>query len=125
MSGIRKLLGGGRIILSISFFSKSLKSHRGSSTLATGVKLTKGAQFDSRKMLNQLIGGSIQFIFNPLITAEVVSDSRVLFEGKEWALGPLTKELKERSGVQVSKTSNFHGASYWSWDGTRLVDLDI
>lgn len=83
------------------------------------------SQFDSREMLNQLIGETIEFVSNPVITAEVVSDSRVSFEGEEWALGPLTKELKERSGARVSRTSNFHGASNWSWDGTRLVDLDI
>lgn len=85
----------------------------------------ESAQFDSRETLNQLIGETIEFIANPVMTAHVVSDSKVLFEGGEWSLGPLTKVLKERSGVKVSKSSNFHGASNWSWDGTRLVDLDI
>lgn len=83
------------------------------------------SQFDSRTTLNQLIGEKIEFVANPMITAHVISDSKVSFEGEEWALGPLTKELKERSGAKVSKTSNFHGASNWSWDGTRLVDLDL
>lgn len=83
------------------------------------------AQFDSRTTLNQLIGETIEFVSNPLITAHVISDSKVWFEGDEWALGPLTKVLKERSGATVSKTSNFHGASNWSWDGTKLVDLEL
>ena len=75
--------------------------------------------------MNQLIGETIEFVSNPLITAHVISDSKVWFEGDEWALGPLTKVLKERSGATVSKTSNFHGASNWSWDGTKLVDLEL
>ncbi len=82
------------------------------------------SQFDAREILNQLIGSTIEFVPNPSITAEVVSDSKVAFEGKEWSLGPLTTALKQRSG-SVSKGSNFHGASNWSWDGTRLVDLDL
>lgn len=82
-------------------------------------------QFDSRETLNQLIGQTIAFTSNPVLTAEVVSDSKVMFEGTEWSLGPLTKVLKERSGAKVSKSSNFHGASNWSWDGIRLIDLDI
>lgn len=83
------------------------------------------ASFDSRATLNQLIGETIELVWNPTITAKIISDSKVLFEGKQWALGPLTKMLKERSGAKVSKTSNFHGASNWSWDGTKLVDLEI
>ena len=81
--------------------------------------------FDQRSALNPLIGESIEYVSNPAITAEVISDSKVLFEGQEWALGPLTKHLKQRSGAKVSKTSNFHGASNWSWDGVKLVDLDV
>ncbi|GAA3665247.1 DUF262 and DUF1524 domain-containing protein [Arthrobacter ginkgonis] len=81
--------------------------------------------FDQRAKLNPLIGETIEFVSNPAMVAQVVSDSRVLFEGEEWALGPLTKVLKERSGAKISKTSAFHGASNWSWDGVKLVDLDI
>ncbi len=81
------------------------------------------SQFDARVTLNELIGETIHFISNPNITAVVVSDSKVEFEGKQWPLGPLTKELKIRGGAHVSENSNFHGASNWSWDGTRLVDL--
>lgn len=82
------------------------------------------SQFDSRKVLNQLIGQTIQFVSNPTITAIVASDSKVQFEGKEWSLSPLTRELKERDGT-VSKSSAFQGAMYWSWDDTRLVDLEL
>lgn len=83
-----------------------------------------GWHFDSRQVLNQLIGETIQFVSNQSITALVVGDSKVLFEGKEWSLSGLTKELKERDGT-VSKSGKFQGAMYWSWDDTRLVDLDM
>lgn len=82
-------------------------------------------QFDARTTMNQLIGEKIEFSANSTITAHVVSDSKVLFEGEEWALGPLTKMIKERIGETVSRTSNFHGSSYWVWEGSRLVDLDL
>ncbi|AMY18056.1 MULTISPECIES: DUF262 domain-containing protein [Nocardiaceae] len=81
--------------------------------------------FDQRATLNPLIGETIEFIENASITAEVISDTKVQFEGGEWALGPLTKMLKQRGGAHVSRSSNFHGASYWSWDGVKLVDLEI
>ncbi len=81
--------------------------------------------FDQRAKLNPLIGETIEFISNPGMVAQVVSDSKVFFEGEEWALGPLTKALKERGGAKISKTTSFHGASNWSWDGVKLVDLDI
>lgn len=83
-----------------------------------------GAQFDIREVLNQLIGQDIQFISDSRITARVVSESKVLFEGEEWSLSPLTTELKQRSG-NVSGLSNFNGAQYWTWDDVRLADLEL
>ncbi|GGJ61871.1 DUF262 domain-containing protein [Glutamicibacter ardleyensis] len=81
-------------------------------------------QFDSRQILNQLAGETIQFVSNPKITATVLKNSKVLFEGQEWNLSPLTAELKDRDGT-VSKSKSYQGALYWSWDDTRLVDIDI
>lgn len=82
----------------------------------------EGAQFDIREVLNRLIGQEIQFISDSRITARVVSESKVLFEGEEWSLSPLTTELKQRSG-NVSGQSNFNGAHNWTLDDVRLVDL--
>lgn len=80
--------------------------------------------FDSKEIMNQLIGQEIAFIADPRVTARVLSDSKVYFEGSEWSLGPLTKEIKQRTG-SVSDLSNFHGASNWTWDSTRLSELDL
>ena len=82
------------------------------------------SSFDARPILNQLIGERIEFASNRRITAVVLTDSKVSFEGKEWSLGPLTKELKQREG-DISRSSQFHGAAYWAWDNTRLVDLEL
>lgn len=80
--------------------------------------------FDIRQILNQLIGEAIQFVDDPRVSAIVESDSKVSFEGKTWALSPLTTELKKRAG-DVSDSSNFHGGSNWMWDDTRLTDLEL
>lgn len=80
--------------------------------------------FDSKEIMNQLIGQEIAFIADPRVTARVLSDSKVYFEGSEWSLGPLTKEIKQRIG-SVSTLSQFHGASNWTWDNTRLSELDL
>lgn len=82
------------------------------------------SSFDSRLILNSLIGETIAYVSNPNLTAVVLSDSKVLFEDEEWNLSPLTKELKKREGA-VSKSSAYQGAMYWTWDDTRLVDLDV
>tara|TARA_B110000503_G_scaffold121001_1_gene184182 strand:- start:121 stop:2121 length:2001 start_codon:yes stop_codon:yes gene_type:complete len=82
------------------------------------------AQFDIREVLNQLIGQEIHFISDSRITARVVSESKVHFEGEDWSLSPLTTVLKQRSG-NVSGQSNFSGAQYWTWDDVRLGDLDL
>jgi len=81
-------------------------------------------QFDIREVLNRLIGQDIQFISDSRITARVISESKVHFEGEDWSLSPLTTELKQRSG-NVSGQSNFNGAHYWTWDDVRLFDLDL
>lgn len=77
-----------------------------------------------REILNKLIGETISYFPNPKIRAVVVSDSKVLFEGQEWSVSSLTYELKQREG-DVSSKSRFSGSVYWSWEDTRLADLDI
>lgn len=81
-------------------------------------------QFDSRQVLNQLIGETIYYNLDPRVTATVISAAKVLFEGREWNLSPLTRELKQRSG-EISASSAYQGANYWSWEGTKLLDMEI
>ena len=70
----------------------------------------------------QLVGETINFNPNPSITAKVVSDKEVEFEGKRWKLSPLTRELFNRMG-RVSKSGSYRGAYYWSYDGMKLSSI--
>lgn len=84
----------------------------------------KPSQFDIRAVLNQLIGETIYFAEDPKISAVVLSDTKVQYEGTEWSLSPLTTAIKQRLG-KVSPNSQFNGASYWIWSDSRLIDLDL
>jgi uncharacterized protein with ParB-like and HNH nuclease domain len=85
---------------------------------------SRTSNFDSKRVLSELIGETINYLKDPQITATVISDSRVLFEQKEWALSGLTRELRRRSGEE-NASSAYHGAYYWTWDDTKLVNLDV
>lgn len=82
------------------------------------VKEGKGLSFEEL----QLIGLSIEFVEDSTISAQVVSDKEVEFEGKKWKLSPLTKELKIRNGT-VNNSGSYQGAAYWSYDGIKLSDI--
>jgi len=81
-------------------------------------------RFDSRHVLAQLISERIHYMPNKTITAVVVSDSKVEFEGREWSLSPLTRELRRREG-KLSDSGSYQGAYYWGWGDERLVDVEL
>lgn len=64
----------------------------------------------------QLIGSTIYFINDPSITAQVVSDVEVEFEGKKWRLSALTKELFTRKGT-VNRSGRYSGPQFWALMG--------
>lgn len=70
----------------------------------------------------QIIGDEIDFIADPSITAKVVSDKEVEFEGKKWRLSPLTREIQTRRGA-VNSSGSYQGAQYWEYDGMKLADI--
>lgn len=69
-----------------------------------------------------LMGETIHFLQDPSITAKVVSDTEVEFEGKKWRLSPLTREIFIRKGT-VNKSGSYQGAQYWAYDGIKLASL--
>lgn len=69
-----------------------------------------------------LIGQDIEFFDDHSIVAHVVNDTEVEFEGKNWNLSPLTKEIQTRRGM-ANKSGSYSGAQYWSYDGTRLSEM--
>lgn len=70
----------------------------------------------------QIIGEDIQFRPDPSISARVVSDNEVEFEGKRWKLSQLTRELQKRRG-ELSPSGSYRGAFYWEYDRIRLSDI--
>jgi Protein of unknown function DUF262/Protein of unknown function (DUF1524) len=84
---------------------------------------TRTSNFDSKRVLANLIGETINYVKDPQVTAVVVSNSKVIFEQKEWSLTSLTRELRRRAGEENS-SSAYQGAYYWAWDETKLVNLD-
>ncbi len=68
-----------------------------------------------------LIGQQITFIKDHSITAKVVSDKQVEFEGTRWKLSPLTRELMIRRGEQ-NKSGAYQGAQYWCYEDIKLAD---
>ena len=70
----------------------------------------------------QLIGLEINFIADPSITAKVVSDKEVEFEGKRWKLSPLTREIQTRRG-KVNQSGVYQGAQYWEYDGIKVSEI--
>lgn len=69
-----------------------------------------------------LIGQDIEFFDDHSIVAHVVNDTEVEFEGKNWNLSPLTKEIRTRRGMP-NRSGSYSGAQYWSYDGTRLSEM--
>lgn len=82
------------------------------------IKETRGLSF----LELQLIGETINFYPNPSITAKVVTDKEVEFEGKRWRLSPLTRELFKRMGM-VNKSGAYQGSQYWAFEGMKLSSI--
>ena len=70
----------------------------------------------------QLLGEEIEFCKDPSITAKVISDNEVEFEGKKWRLSPLTREIFKRKGT-LNKSGQYSGAYFWAYDGIRLSEI--
>ncbi len=70
-----------------------------------------------------LIGEEIHFADDSSITATVVSDREVCYEGKQWKLSPLTREIYTRKGT-VTASGAYQGALYWTYNGIRLTDIE-
>tara|TARA_B100001146_G_scaffold194232_1_gene181229 strand:- start:359 stop:1009 length:651 start_codon:yes stop_codon:yes gene_type:complete len=68
------------------------------------------------------LGEKIAFKEDPHITATVVGVDKVMYEGKNWSLSGLTKELKNRKGTGYP-SGRYQGSRYWKYQGTRLSKL--
>jgi transcriptional antiterminator len=66
-------------------------------------------------------GDKIQFIFDPKITAKIVSERTVLFDGKEWNMTPLMQELCTRTKQKTTYGSGFEVFKFDDKDPTLYV----
>lgn len=71
-----------------------------------------------------LVGKTISFRPNPQISAKVVDNKKVEFEGKVWKLSPLTRELQERRAM-LNKSGCYSGPEWWEFNGRKLSDLIV
>lgn len=69
-----------------------------------------------------LIGKTVNYAGDEALTAKVVNDGEVEFEGKRWRLSPLTREIETRKGTR-NASGSYQGSKYWEFEGKRLSDL--
>ena len=67
-------------------------------------------------------GDMIVFSADKNITAKVVGEREVEYEGQAWKLSPLTYEIFERKN-QLNSSGAYQGAAYFEYKGTKLKDL--
>jgi len=64
-------------------------------------------------------GGFITFITDETITAIVVSENTVEYNGKIWRLSPLVHSILEKKG-QLNKSGAYQGSLYFKYNGVEL-----
>lgn len=69
-----------------------------------------------------LIGKTVNYAGDEALTAKVVNDGEVEFEGRRWRLSPLTREIETRKGTR-NASGSYQGSKYWEFEGKRLSDL--
>lgn len=67
-------------------------------------------------------GDQINFVGDETITAAVVEDRKVIFEGKLWYLSPLAYEIFKRKD-KLNSSGAYQGAAYFEHSGRKLKDL--
>ncbi len=67
-------------------------------------------------------GAIVTFIKDKDITAKVVGDREVEYQGDTWKLSGLARKLFEDRG-EVNKSGAYQGAAYFEYKGKKLKDL--
>lgn len=68
------------------------------------------------------IGDIITFTKDKNITAKIVGDREVEYDGSTWKLSPLVRKLFEDRG-EANKSGAYQGAAYFEYNGKKLKDL--
>jgi hypothetical protein len=67
-------------------------------------------------------GEIIVFSEDKKIKAKVVGDREVEYNGKNWKLSPLTREIFTIKG-KVNKSGSYQGPKFWEYNGKILTDI--
>ena len=94
-------------------------------TLKEFTELTEVAERNNRFQFSKKgieDGDIITFIKDKSITAKVVGDREVEYNGYTWKLSRLVRKLFEDRG-EVNKSGAYQGAAYFEYNGKKLKDL--
>ena len=67
-------------------------------------------------------GDVVVFKDDEKITAKIVGEREVEYEGQIWKLSPLTYKLYEQRG-ELNESGSYAGADYFKYNGKRLREL--
>lgn len=67
-------------------------------------------------------GDIVKFTKDKSITAKVIGENKVEYNGEIWKLSPLVRKLFEDRG-EVNKSGAYQGAAYFEYNGKKLKDL--
>ena len=68
------------------------------------------------------VGDIITFTKDKNITAKIIGEREVEYNGNIWKLSPLVRKLFEDLG-EVNKSGAYRGAAYFEYKGKKLKDL--
>ena len=63
------------------------------------------------------------FFSDTNIIAIVAGEREVLYNGQLWKLSPLTYKVFEEKN-QLNQSGAYQGAAYWTYQGTKLKDMN-
>jgi len=104
-----------------SFKGKVIYSKDTKSEKVTNNKRNKSKRFSFYKK-GIKNGETIVFTEDKKITAKVVGEREVEYDGKIWKLSPLTREIFTIKG-KVNKSGSYQGPKFWEYNGKILTDI--
>ena len=100
-------------------YPERINKEKAFDTVATSRKQSALFSFYRKGLRN---GDTVHFIPDQSITAVVVGEREVDYEGQVWKLSPLTYKLFEIQG-KLNSSGAYQGANYWQFDNKKLKDM--
>jgi hypothetical protein len=100
-------------------FPKETNKEKGFKEITTIKNKNKLFNFYNKGIKN---GDKITFVDDETITAKVVGEREVEYEGQVYKLSPLVYKLMEQRG-KLNKSGAYQGAKYFKFNGIILTDI--